>query len=100
MKKWIVSSGRKCCEEHYQNGYKVAWRSAQFELYSRQRPVFELIAVPEGDGKLDSIDIYNCGYDVELIEQSDGWWCEGDFDIESPAESCYLWNFTVEEAAV
>ena len=97
-KEWIVRSGFKSCEEHYENGYKVAWRTAEFVVYSNKKPVFELIAVPEGNGVKDSIDIYDCGYEVDLVLQDGAWWSEGTYDKEAFTESCYLWNFTVEES--
>ena len=96
-KEWIVRSGHKSCEEHYKNDYKVAWRVAEFVVYSNKKPVFELIAVPGGNGVKDSIDIYNCGYEVDLIIQDGAWWDEGTYDQDESTESCYLWNFTVEE---
>ena len=96
-KEWIVRSGRKCCEEWYENGYKVAWRTAEFIVYSNKKPVFELVEVPGGDGLKDSIDIYNCGYEVDLVLQEGGWWDEGTWSEDAGVDSCWLWDFTVEE---
>lgn len=99
MNTWIITAGRKCCQEVYGDGFERAWRFAQFQIESETKPVFELIEVPGGNGKVDSIDVYDCGYDVELIEQSGIHWEEGEWDEDTSfVEHCYIWEFTIEEA--
>ena len=86
---------KKSCEqhEHYvqRNGeghilVKDGFRSAEFtvETNDDKFPKFEFIEVPGGDGKRDSLDMYNLsGPNIEsseLVEMFDGG-CWGDIEI-------------------
>ena len=96
MANWRVSTYyKKSCEEHelyVKDGMtirrKVGWRWAGFfvETSDDNPPEFEFDYVPGGDGKLDSIDMYNCYANnienVELDSMTDGCW----EDIEWPED--------------
>ena len=96
MATWKVSPYyKKSCEEHEQYFKddmmivrKTGFRGASFivETSDDNPPEFEFDYVPGGDGKLDSIDMYNCYVNniesVELDSMWDGCW----EDIEYPEE--------------
>lgn len=51
--------------------YETGWRWGEFLVYT------------DDDNPPDiesGVDIYNCGYDTELVETEDGCWDEYDFD--------------------
>ena len=93
---WAVSTYyKKSCEEHEywtKDGqtiiHKTGWRWAGFtvETTDDNPPEFEFDFVPGGDGKKDSIDMYNCPGsnidNVELDSMTDGCWD----DIEWPED--------------
>jgi hypothetical protein len=94
MATWTVSTYyKKSCEEHehYYKGdqtitRKTGFRGATFivETSDDNPPEFEFDYVPGGDGKLDSINMYDCCVNnienVELDNMWDGCW----EDIEFP----------------
>ena len=97
MAQWTVSTHyKKSCEqhEHYvqREGegrilVKDGFRLAEFtvETTDDEFPKFEFVTVPGGDGKKDSLDMYNLtGSNIEgseLVEMFDGG-CWGDIEIE------------------
>ena len=87
---------KKSCEQHEHyvqregNGkilVKDGYRSAEFTVETNDDnfPEFEFIEVPGGDGKKDSLDMYNLIGDnienSELVEMFDGG-CWGDIEFE------------------
>jgi hypothetical protein len=87
---------KKSCEQHEHyvqregNGkivVKDGFRSAEFTVETNDNnfPEFEFVTVPGGDGKCDSLDMYNLsGNNIEsseLVEMFDGG-CWGDVEIE------------------
>ena len=88
MANWKVSTYyKKSCEEHeyyYKDGQsivrKTGFRGCSFyvETSDDNPPEFEFGYVPGGDGKLDSIDMYNCCVNnienIELDSMWDGCW--------------------------
>ena len=93
---WKVSPYyKKSCEEHeqyFKDGKtivrKTGFRGATFvvETSDENPPEFEFDYVPGGDGRQDSIDMYNCCVNnidnVELDSMWDGCW----EDIEFPED--------------
>lgn len=93
MAHWKVSPYyKKSCEEHEQYFKddqmivrKTGYRGASFyvETNDDNPPEFEFDFVPGGDGRKDSIDMYNCAYNnienVELDSMWDGCWEDIDF---------------------
>jgi hypothetical protein len=90
MANWTVSTYyKKSIEEHehfVKDGqklvYQTGWRGGSYTVTTSDDnpPEFEFVEVPGGDGRRDSIDMYNCCEnnieEVELIETYDGWWAE------------------------
>jgi hypothetical protein len=90
MANWTVSTYyKKSIEEHehfVKDGqklvYQTGWRGGSWTVTTSDDnpPEFEFVEVPGGDGRRDSIDMYNCCEnnieEVELIETYDGWWAE------------------------
>lgn len=88
MAQWTVRTYYKKSIEEHEHFYKddkeiirkTGWRSGSWSVTTSDDnpPEFEFDYVPGGDGKLDSIDMYNCSgsniEDVELIETFDGCW--------------------------
>lgn len=93
MATWNVSTYyKKSCEEHeyyYKDAQSIVrktgyrWSSFIVETNDENPPEFEFTSVPGGDGKLDSIDMYNCCVNnivnSELDHMSDGCWEDFDF---------------------
>jgi hypothetical protein len=93
---WRVSTYyKKSCEEHeyyYKDGQTIVrktgfrWGSFFVETDDDNPPKFEFDYVPGGDGRLDSINMYDCCVNnivgSELEHMSDGCW----EDIEFPEE--------------
>ena len=93
MATWKVSTYyKKSCEEHehyVKDGMtivrKTGWRWSGFivETSDDNPPEFEFDFVPGGDGKKDSIDMYNCyGNNIESVEldsMTDGCWEDYDW---------------------
>ena len=93
MANWKVSTYyKKSCEEHefwVKDGMTIVrksgfrWASFFVETSDDNPPEFEFTFVPGGDGKKDSIDMYNCcvnnieSVDLELMD--DGWYGDIDF---------------------
>lgn len=93
MATWTVSTYyKKSCEEHEQwtkdgmtivrkNGFR--WGKFTVETSDDNPPEFEFDYVPGGDGKKDSIDMYNCCANniesVELDMLDDGCWSDVDY---------------------
>ena len=93
MATWKVSTYyKKSCEEHEyyykdeqsivrKTGYR--WSSFIVETDDANPPEFEFAYVPNGDGKLDSINMYDCCVNnivnSELDHMSDGCWEDFDF---------------------
>jgi hypothetical protein len=84
MANWKVSPYyKKSCEEHEQytkDGMtiirKTGFRGASFfvETSDDNPPEFDFDFVPGGDGKKDSIDMYNCyGNNIENVELDSMW---------------------------
>ena len=102
MAQWTVKTFyKKSCEQHeyFYNrkipGAKIVvkdgFRSAEFtiETTDDEFPQIEFTEVPGGDGKTDSVDLFNISgsniEDSEMIEMFDGG-CWGDIDIEGVDE--------------
>jgi hypothetical protein len=102
MAQWIVRTHyKKSCEQHEHfynskiNGAKIivrdGFRSAEFTIETSDDnfPEFEFTEVPGGDGKKDSINLFDCCTgnieESEMIEMFDGG-CWGDIDIEGVDE--------------
>ena len=51
--------------------YETGWRWGEFHVYTEDDNPPEL---------LPGVDIFDCGYDSELVETNDGCWDEYDFD--------------------
>jgi hypothetical protein len=93
MANWKVSPYyKKSCEEHEQytkDGMTIVrqtgYRGASFyvETSDDNPPEFEFDCVPGGDGKKDSIDMYNCEVNniesAELESMWDGCWEEVEY---------------------
>ena len=77
----------------------INWRNAEWIIYSDDEPEFELIAVPGGDGEVDSICIEDLPYEVEMLSMYGGdlQGIEEDDLEESIVDATYVWNFRVEE---
>lgn len=100
MANWQVSTYyKKSCEEHqyfYKDGevikHVVGWRGATFyvETNDDNPPEFEFTFVPGGDGKKDSIDMYNAITNnienVELESMWDGWYEDINFPEDMDEE--------------
>ena len=100
MANWKVSPYyKKSCEEHEHYTKddmtiirKTGYRGASFyvETNDDNPPEFEFDFVPGGDGRQDSIDMYNCyGSNIENVEldsMDDGWYGEADYPKEMSDE--------------
>jgi hypothetical protein len=100
MANWKVSPYyKKSCEEHEhytKDGMtiirKTGYRGASFyvETTDDNIPEFEFDFVPGGDGKKDSIDMYNCSgnniENVELESMWDGCWEDIEFSEDMDEE--------------
>lgn len=94
MANWTVRTYyKKSIEEHEhfsKDGMdcvrRTGWRSGSWSVTTTDdnQPAFEFDYVPGGDGKRDSINMYDCPgeniEDVELIETWDGCWEDIDFN--------------------
>ena len=96
---WKLIAGRHSTEQQFEDGNKATWRAAEWVVYSDDEPEFELIEVPGGDGKVDSICIEDLPYDVELEYMFDGdlHGLEEEDLEDSIVDATYVWNFRVEE---
>jgi len=106
---WKVSTYyKKSCEEHeyyYKDGQSIVrktgyrWSSFQVETDDDNPPEFEFDYVPGGDGKLDSINMYDCCtnniINSELDHMSDGCWEDFDFpeDMDEDEQEALLERF-------
>ena len=98
MALWTVKTHyKKSCEQHeffYNRKIKGAkitvkdgFRFAEFSVETNddEFPQFDFTQVPGGDGKKDSVDLFDCFGDnveqTELVEMFDGG-CWGDIEIE------------------
>ena len=109
--RWIVSPYyKKSCEEHehyVKDGMtivrKTGYRGASFyvETNDGNPPVFEFDFVPGGDGRKDSIDMYNCYSNniesVELESMWDGCWEDIDFPEEMDEDEVERLQDLIEE---
>jgi hypothetical protein len=114
MANWKVSTYyKKSCEEHehyYKNGKtivrKTGYRSCSFfvETTDDNCPEFEFEYVPGGDGRKDSIDMYNCfGNNIENTELDsmwDGCWEDIDFPEDMDEEEQERLTDLIEEHGV
>ena len=103
MANWKVSPYyKKSCEEHeqyFKDGMmivrKTGFRGAGFfvETSDDNPPEFEFDFVPGGDGRKDSIDMYNCyGNNIENVELDSMW--DGCWeDIVFPEEMFFKFIF-------
>ncbi len=109
MANWKVSTYyKKSCEEHEyyykdeqsivrKTGYR--WSSFFVETDDDSPPEFEFAYVPGGDGKLDSINMYDCCanniINSELDVMSDGCWEDFDFpeDMDEDEQESLLERF-------
>ena len=98
---WKLIAGRYCTEQQFETGGSLVWRNAEWTIYSDAEPEFELIAVPGGDGEVDSICIEDLPYEVEMLEMTSGdlYGLEEDALEEAIIDATYVWNFRVEEMA-
>ena len=63
---------------------ETGWRWGEFLVYTDD----------DNPPKIESgVDIYSCGYDVELVETSDGCWEEHDFDDCDDETQAWLEEF-------
>lgn len=114
MATWQVSTHyKKSCEEHehYVKDEqtiirKTGFRGATFivETSDDNPPEFEFDFVPGGDGKRDSINMYNCCVNnienVELDSMWDGCWEDIDFPDDMPEEEQERLMEVIEEHGV
>lgn len=111
MANWKVSPYyKKSCEEHeqyFKDGMmvvrKTGYRGASFfvETNDDNPPEFEFDFVPGGDGRKDSIDMYNCyGNNIENVELDsmwDGCWEDIDFPEEMDDDEIQRLQDLIEE---
>jgi len=71
--------------------WETGWRWGEFLVYTEDDTPPKL---EEG------VDIFNCDYDTELVETSDGCWEEYDFDNCSDETREYIENFLEEGNSV
>ena len=64
--------------------YETGWRWGEFHVYTEDDNPPEL---------LPGVDIFDCGYDSELVETNDGCWDEYDFDECDEETVEWLQNF-------
>jgi len=98
MKKWRLIAGKWNTAERMDCGVYVNWKRASWIIESDTKPVFDLVSVPGGDGKVDSICIEDMpyDYDIEMMEDPQ----DDDVDMENTfVDNTYIWNFRVEETA-
>lgn len=114
MANWRVSTYyKKSCEEHehyVKDGEtivrKTGYRGCTFfvETNDDNLPEFEFDFVPGGDGRKDSIDMYNCAYNnietVELDSMWDGCWEDIDFPEDMDDEEQERLMEVIEEHGV
>lgn len=114
MATWQVSTHyKKSCEEHehYVKDEqtiirKTGFRGATFivETSDDNPPEFEFDFVPGGDGKRDSINMYDCCVNnienVELDSMWDGCWEDIDFPEDMPEEEQERLMEVIEEHGV
>lgn len=114
MAKWNVSTYyKKSCEEHehyYKDDQtitrKTGYRGATFivETSDDNPPEFEFTYVPGGDGKCDSINMYDCCINnienVELDNMWDGCWEDIDFPTDMDEEEQERLQELIEEEGV
>lgn len=114
MANWRVSTYyKKSCEEHehyVKDGEtivrKTGYRGCGFfvETNDDNPPEFQFDFVPGGDGKKDSIDMYNCAYNnietVELDSMWDGCWEDIDFPEDMDDEEQERLMEVIEEHGV
>ena len=90
MAQWTVSTKeKKSVEEHEmweKDGHVIVrvsgfrWGTWTVTTSDDNPPEFDREPCPGGSDDPDSVDMYNCGYDSELVETTDGCWDECDFD--------------------
>lgn len=114
MANWKVSTYyKKSCEEHehyVKDGEtivrKTGYRGCSFfvETNDDNPPEFEFDFVPGGDGRKDSIDMYNCyGNNIENVELDsmwDGCWEDIDFPEDMSEEEQERLMKVIEEHGV
>ena len=114
MANWKVSTYyKKSCEEHehyVKDGEtivrKTGYRGCSFfvETNDDNPPEFEFGFVPGGDGKHDSINMYDCAYNnienVELDSMWDGCWEDIDFPEDMSEEEQERLMEVIEEHGV
>ena len=112
MATWTVSPYyKKSCEEHEhytKDGMTIiretGYRGATFivETSDDNPPEFEFDFVPGGDGRKDSIDMYNCyGNNIENVELDnmwDGCWEDIDFPDDMDEEELERLQDLIEES--
>jgi hypothetical protein len=89
MKEWTVSTmERKTVEEHThwtKAGIKLVqisgYRSGKWIVQTQDtiEPVFQREPCPFGSADADSVDMYNNGYETELVSLDDGWFDDWEF---------------------
>lgn len=75
---WSVKTlSNNCVEEHElwtKNNLTIRriiiFNCGEFSVYTKDStaPTFELKVLPGSDSNLQSVDMYNCGYDSDLVE--------------------------------
>lgn len=83
MATWYVKTKeKKSVEEHniwtknnltirHITGYR--WGEFNVQTSDETPPTFVQKAVPEGNDSVDSVNMWNCGYESDLVELDDGW---------------------------
>ena len=98
MKQWRLIAGKHNTVEAMDQGGFVNWKRASWIIESDTKPVFELVSVPGGDGKVDSICIEDMSYDYEVEMMEDAQ--DEHIDMENTfVDNTYIWNFRIEEVA-
>ena len=106
MAEWQVSTqDKKSVEEHEiwsKDGQTIVritgfrWGTWIVTTEDDSPPEFEREAVPGGSDDLDSVDMYNNGYDTELVNLDDGWYSDvnypDDMDDEEQQRLEDLWD--------
>jgi hypothetical protein len=106
MAYWKVSTqDKKSVEEHelwHKDGREIRrvtgfrWGTWTVETEGTTPPEFTLCEVPGGNGAVDSVNMYDNGYETELESMDDGWYEDvkypDDMDDEEQERMTQLWN--------
>lgn len=96
MANWQVSTAEKKSVEEHEHWVKdgqlivrvsgFRWGTWIVTTEDDNPPEFDLEPCPGGSDASDSVDMYNCGYDSELVSLDDGWYGDVRFPDDMPEE--------------